>query len=469
MAPGGKKNNTVCIETGDGFTSTVRVIRPNEWWCPNKKCQDACTHPFGHWVWPKNKECNRCHTDRPTGKACKLFAGSKWANVQDKARGGPGGGGAKSGGPNRQNEKASEKEIRELKEEAAEAKRQKEIRRLKADRQQQQADNDENDETSDKSGSESNESMLRLEEQFALSDLQYAQKRYEARKKVGHGVNEALSVFEAAKTAYTAAQQAVRESKDPQEQLQKKTTKANRVLAAKNKLLDALKQEMVEKKEAEDKVKKHQEKIDDLIAKVEEKRAEQELLNREAFALQEQVVGAAPTGLSDLLEATGKKYIERLDDPLLANDESVKATRIEVDVVLKGICAALQKLEEINQKVVKGLDEARDATAKEAEAAANAAAEKAKSAETARNAAEAAKQPSYAETTKPGIAATSSASTATSGPKTARRARTDVVLETAMAKPIHERDEEETLATARAGKLPKTEQAADDMAIANVA
>ena len=180
MAPGGKKNNTVCIETGDGFTSTVRVIRPNEWWCPNKKCQDACTHPFGHWVWPKNKECNRCHTDRPTGKACKLFAGSKWANVQDKARGGPGGGGAKSGGPNRQNEKASEKEIRDLKEEAVEAKRQEEIRRLKADRQQQQADNDENDETSDKSGSESNESMLRLEEQFALSDLQDAQKRYEA-------------------------------------------------------------------------------------------------------------------------------------------------------------------------------------------------------------------------------------------------------------------------------------------------
>ena len=41
-------------------------------------------------------------------------------------------------------------------------------------------------------------------------------------------------------------------------------------------------------------------------------------------------------------------------------------------------------------------------------------------------------------------------------------------LDDALAKPIHERDEDEVLATARAGKQAKTSNAAEDMEMFNV-
>ncbi len=52
-----------------------------------------------------------------------------------------------------------------------------------------------------------------------------------------------------------------------------------------------------------------------------------------------------------------------------------------------------------------------------------------------------------------------------SGPRSFR----NVLLADASAIPIRDRDEDELLVTAKAGKARKTERAADDLALANVA
>ena len=218
---------------------------------------------------------------------------------------------------------------------------------------------------------------------------------------------------------------------------------------------------MGRKKAAEEKVAKHQTTIDDLIEKIEAKRVEIDRLNQESFALQEQVVGAAPTGLSEFVSRTGQSMLDRLGDPLLADDDSVKRQRQEVDTVLKGIHEALTRLEAIDKTVQKGLETAKEKVAKEAEAAASEAENKAKAADTARKAADAVKTTDTPEQSQPG-------SSIAAGSRPARRSRKEVVLDDALAKPIHERDEDEVLATARAGKQAKTDQGASDMDLANV-
>ena len=445
------KGKKVEITKADGFIFTGRPIKPGEWQC--QKCSKDCSDPRGYWVWAKNSECNQCHAKRPNKP--RLFADTKWGQEAAKHGGGSAsGGGAASGGGG---ETASQKKIRELEKQLAEKKNQDRIRRLEADIGSSSSGGDDAEEAT--GSADETKEHLDAEVEFTRQDVQDAQKRYDARKKAGCGVDNALSVLEAAKAAHIKAQQAVRDSKDPQEQLRSKSTKANRELAAKNKLVERLKDEMAEKKAAEEKAAKHQETINELIEKIETKRVEIDRLNQESFALQEQVVGTAPTGISDFVARTGQSMLTRLGDPLLANDESVKAKRTEVDTVLKGIHEALTRLEAIDQTVQKGLETAKEAAAKEAETAATEAENKAKAADTARKAAEAAKP---AEASEP----SQSGQIPASGSRPARRKT--VVLDAAMAKPIHDRDEDEVLATARAGKLAKTTDGAADLELANV-
>ena len=218
---------------------------------------------------------------------------------------------------------------------------------------------------------------------------------------------------------------------------------------------------MAAKAETEEKLKQHQVDIDELVVKIEAKKADLDRLNKEAFHVQELVVGTEPTGLDKLVERAGASVLEKFDNPLFKNNLDVLNKRTNVDTAIRQISAALQELATINKQISVGLDAAKDVAGKEAEQAATEAAEKAKVAQETIKAAEAGKQ---SATPLPAQSSGGAASTRTPSSRTFR----DVVMEDALKKPIQDRDEDELLATGKGGKVRKTENAAEEAALANV-
>jgi hypothetical protein len=226
---------------------------------------------------------------------------------------------------------------------------------------------------------------------------------------------------------------------------------------------------MAAKAEAEKVVDEHQKAIDELVTKIEAKRAEIDKLNSETLPLQELLVGPSTVGLDELVTKAGKEILEKFDDPVMAKislggDQTVGAKRAEVEQGLKNIAVALQQMEAINKAVSAGLNTAKEAAAKATEQATTEANAKAKQHEEASQAAAVFKKDAPAAGEQSAVVQATGSRARGSGPRSFR----NVLLADATAIPIRDRDEDELLVTAKAGKARKAELAAMDLSLANV-
>ena len=127
-----------------------------------------------------------------------------------------------------------------------------------------------------------------------------------------------------------------------------------------------------------------QAKVDEVIEKIEAAKVDTRRLLEESPSIREKVVGATPEGLGELVDKQCASTLSMFDDPLLKNDETVRAKRPDVVTLTNAITDASRKLAEINTTVATGLEGAKEKAAKNAEAAAAEARDKEKVAADAR-------------------------------------------------------------------------------------
>lgn len=256
-----------------------------------------------------------------------LFKNSKDGQAQaaavEKGAGAGGGkGGNDVGGKGGKKETPQQKKLRELEEENEEYEYQQKIKKLeKAKKSRGGGVAGEQDDDEDESVTPTE--LLELEVRSADKAYKYLQDDLADRESAGAPTEEAQRRVDETKEKLEERKQAVRESKDPQERLQQSSPKARRVQDAKNKLCESLKEEMAAKAETVDKLKHHQETIDELVTKIEAKKVDLDRLNKEAFTVQELVIGAESTGMDKLGERAGASILEKFDNPLLRNDSTV--------------------------------------------------------------------------------------------------------------------------------------------------
>ena len=83
--------------------------------------------------------------------------------------------------------------------------------------------------------------------------------------------------------------------------------------------------------------------IDNLLTKIDEAEAEQERMDSEAHAIREKMV--APTGpesLGAMVDKVCKAVVDKFDDPLVAQDETVRACRPEVVQITNMVAECLK-------------------------------------------------------------------------------------------------------------------------------
>ena len=166
--------------------------------------------------------------------------------------------------------------------------------------------------------------------------------------------------------------------------------------------------------------------------------------------------------MGDIVDKYTKITLSMFDDPLLANDETVRAKRPDVLALTNAVAEALQKLSEIETTVRTGLDTAKVDVAQAASKKAAEAQDLAKKSADANKAAEVVIPPVHRRSPN---ASTTAGQPSSSGSNDQQR---KLELQAALAKPINERNGEELVLTGRAGKSRKTARAADDMELANV-
>ena len=145
-----------------------------------------------------------------------------------------------------------------------------------------------------------------------------------------------------------------------------------------------LSEHMLAKAAAEKQTEECQAEVDAVIEKIEAAKADIRRLLEESHSIREKVGGAIPEGLVELVDKQCASTLSMFDDPLLKNDETVRARRPDVVTLTNAIADALRKLAEINTTVATGLEGAKEKAAKNAEAAAAEARDKEKVAADAR-------------------------------------------------------------------------------------
>jgi hypothetical protein len=469
------KGNGKSVDLGGGFKFNGRNVKPDEWYCPNAECQKCCPDPRGYYVFANKECCNRCLATKP--KNPYLFRQSPYAKATSPVGSGGGKGGGKAGGgkggegrggggyANAVNESPKDKELRELQEKVKaqnqrvdDREKQKEIDRLKRElnspsrpkQPTRDAESMEVEETGAGEGSQSTE-KLELERYRREEDFKWWQAKLKDREDSPDPTTQRS--HDLAKELFEKARQAWWDSQDPHEQMSKKTAKADRLNRHVATMEGELSEHMLAKAAAEKQAEECQAKVDAIIEKIEAAKAEMQRLHEESHSIREKVVGATPEGLGELVDKQCAVTLSMFDDPLLKDDETVRAKRPDVVKLTSAIAEALQKLTEINATVATGLEGAKEKAAKDAEAAAAEARNKEKVAADARKAADIVK-PKAAENSS------SASSPAKAGEQTA--------LQAALAKPIAERNGEELVLTGRSGKVRKTEAAAADLDLANI-
>ena len=274
-------------------------------------------------------------------------------------------------------------------------------------------------------------------------------------QKEGETDDEAQAGHDRAKDLFEKARQAVWDSKDPHEQMTKKSLKSDRLHRKVVSMEKEVAEHMEEKLAAEQKAEECQSKIDKTLDEIDETKAEIQKLLEESHTIREKMVGSNPEGLGELGDKQCAITLGMFDDPLVSTDECARAKRPEVVQLTNTVGEALRALALITSQIKGGLDEATKKAAAEAEKSAADTKEKEKTLATAKKAADVVKS-------KQGDSGPSS-----SAPAGAERSGKSA-LEAALAKPISQRNGEELRITGRAGKVRKTDAVAADLDLSNV-
>ena len=200
--------------------------------------------------------------------------------------------------------------------------------------------------------------------------------------------------------------------------------------------------------------------------------AEIDKLAAEAFTLQAKVVGTPPANLPDMVGAMCKDIFGKMEDELLKEHPDVIKHKPEVEQIAQNLAKLLQQLETVSKAVTSGFETAKDVKNKKAEEAATQAEQAKQEAAQATKAAEVVKP--AADTSRRGRSTVVKATAACAAQGSASQSSGSFAdfKKLALAKPIGDRNAEELLATcneSRSSKVRKTELAADDLLLANVA
>ena len=287
-------------------------------------------------------------------------------------------------------------------------------------------------------------------------DLKYWQGKLNALKKDGEADETTQAGHDHAKTLFEQARQAVWDSKDPHEQMSKKTSKSDRLHRKVTTMERELKEHMEEKQVAEKKAEECQSKIDTVIDEIDTTKAEIQKLLEESHTIREKMVGSNPEGIGELVDKQCASTLGMFDDPLIKELEDVRSKRVDVVALTSVVADALRQLALVTAQVKAGLDAAKEKAALDAEKASAEAREKEKTAANARKAADV-------------VARQNESSSSAKGPDpAAEQAKDQSALAAALAKPISERSGEELCLTGRAGKRAKTETEAMGQDLPNV-
>ena len=371
----GKNGALRNIDMGNGCFYKGRHIKPDEWLCPNPTCQHSTQDPRGFYVCCKNDHCPVCSVKMP--KKPKYFKDSDWAKPAAGGAGGGGGGagggkgGGKGAGAKAKPESPQDKKLRELREKKKQQQQQQDNRKKQEEIDRLEAELGQDSETMEVDDAASGDvvSMEKLEQAMHRreKDLKYWQSVLSDLKKEGETDDEAQAGHDRAKDLFEKARQAWWDSKDPHEQMSKKSSKSDRLHRKVVSMEKEVAEHMEEKLLAEQKAEECQTKIDMALDEIDETKAEIQKLLEESHTIREKMVGSTPEGIGELVDKQCAITLGMFDDPLVSTDECVRAKRPEVVQLTNTVGEALKALALITSQIKGGLDQATKKAAAEAE------------------------------------------------------------------------------------------------------
>ena len=433
--------------------------KPNDW---------QCTHCTGDYEWnfDTNSVCFFCGASKPHSPLrfhqCKGGAGGKGGKKGGgKGKGGGNKGGGKGGGELdklqsqleslraqlrqseqndrwRRNEEARKEGGDKARAEIAEIQAKLDAKNGKSGAEPAAPAGDATDEAGE---NESKPADLAEESAYAEEVWKDAAKRYRAHP----DRPSAKKDCDDAKVALDAARKACRDSKDPEERVVKKSQQISRLKASRDKLCERLDKEIKARTEAEKQFNEHNDEVQNLSKLIRENREQTEQLRKEACEViaNEQLPEEMVDGIGRYMQEVSTKF----DDPLLQEDSTVAAQKVEMERVRVLVLDGITKYESYNKVISEAQAAARTKANAEAET-------KGKEAEAARTIAQ--------DATARGNAAPQQAASGSgtlglrpSGGRGPTARGTIALSNEPYVSPTHERDVDELLAEASPAKLAK--------------
>ena len=250
---------------------------------------------------------------------------------------------------------------------------------------------------------------------------------------------------EDAKETLDAARKAVRDSKDPEERVVKKSQQISRLKASRDKLCEKFKAEIVARDKAEKEFNEHNDEVQNLSKLIKENRVQTEQLRKEACEVisNEQHPQEMVDGIGRYMQEVSTKF----DDPLLQEDSTVAAQKVEMERVRLLVLDGINQYEAYNKRISEAQVAARAKANAEAES-------KTKEAEAARKIAENA-APRGNPAPQPASTGSGLQGLRPSGGRGAASRGTLALSSEAWVSPTHEREVDEVLLEAKPAKLAK--------------
>ena len=333
----------------------VPIPHPDSWRCD--KCSDQCRKEGDNMPWfvrPKLTCCPKCSGNKP--KRFTTFENSKVgkataASVAAAKKNGDGGGGAAGGGGGTSNAgKQLQKRIDEL---------EKQNKQLRDQRDAADDVEEEDVEAADEDMSTNHGTVEQWEEQLKLveRDLKVAERNAKESPKVARYSQQ----IEELKASRAEFQKWIQESKDPHEQIEKKTERAKQLRRWQQQLLEKIKAEREAEEEAEmqaqvhaDTAKKHHDRWSENEAELKQI----ELDTRQLLAPPPKEPGAEVVG--ELLQKTFSVHMQELEeDPLFKGNANMEACKKQLQTMQAQVTAAMAQMLEFTKTMQGQMAEAR--------------------------------------------------------------------------------------------------------------
>ena len=328
------------------------IPHPDSWRCD--KCSDECRKAGDNMPWfvrPKLSCCPRCHGNKP--KKVTTFENSKVgrataATTKDSSN--SGGGAAGGGGGSPKADKQLQKRIDEL---------EKQNKQLLDQRDAANAGEEEDDEAADEDMSTNPGTIEQWEEELKLveRDLKVAERNAKEAPKIARYSQQ----IEELKASRADFQKRIQESKDPHEQIEKKTERAKQLRRWQLQLLDKIKAEREAEEEAEkqaqvhaDTAKKHYDRWSENEAELKQIESD----TRQLLAPPRTEPGAEVVG--ELLQKTFSVHLQELEeDPLFKGNANMEACKTQLQTMQAQVVAAMAQMQEFTKSMQGQMAEAR--------------------------------------------------------------------------------------------------------------